>query len=75
MSQTQLDREYFRLRVFDVKALEHALGGDPVVEAGLLRHIQEKFNAKNLFWLAPTVADRMLASPEHYKQLGRTMGT
>lgn len=62
----------FRLRVEDVRALEKALGGDPAVERGLLRLCEEKYGARNLFWLRPGVADQMLAAPEYFKTLVKT---
>ena len=68
-----LDTTTFRLCVGDVLALEKVLGGDPLTESAILRLCEEKYGAKNLFWLRPAVADQMLASPDYFKRVAKAM--
>jgi len=55
-----------RLPVQTVELLNRQVGGDPRVEAMVLKFISDKFNSKNLFYLPPNVGAQIIKRPADF---------
>jgi len=51
------------LSVATVKRLEAVLGGDARTEAMIVKFMKDRYEARNLFFLSPKVADQILRRP------------
>lgn len=66
MNEGLLNPNTGQLSVQTVERLHRLLGGDPNVEAMILRFIDAKYRAKNLFYLPAKVARQVLTRPADF---------
>jgi hypothetical protein len=63
--------QYQRLRPHEVERLHGAIGGDPVTEEAVLLFIGSQYRARSLFYLPPTVAEKILQRPAAFLRAAR----
>ncbi len=64
-------RKLSLLPAVTVQRIERLVGGDPVTEAEILRFIEARYGARNLFYLPPHVAAEVCKRPADFIRAAR----